>query len=222
VPNSAGTKCIGPDWTKHPRANGFVDVSPTRRAERHSKLHLASVSWVIPGGLASDHAAITDGSGPSWVASIVNAIGNNTNCDVTNGQSGYWYDTAILITWDDWGGWYDHVPPPPLPAAAPPEAASYEYGFRVPLMVVSAYTPLGMIDNTVHGLRKRSPLRRRCLRRSRNHPSRNLRGFLRQRRSQRFLPVQPTQSTHLSDNQSSAQGRLLHQRQTPAEPPDED
>jgi phospholipase C len=84
------------------------------------------------------------------VASIVNAIGNNTTCDVTNGQHGYWYDTAILITWDDWGGWYDHVVPPPLPSTAPPEAASYEYGFRVPLLVVSAYTPPAYIDNTVH------------------------------------------------------------------------
>jgi phospholipase C len=150
VPNSAGTKCIGPDWTKHPRANGFVDVAPSDVLKDIPNCNLASVSWVIPSAPASDHASVTDGSGPAWVASIVNAIGNNTTCDVTNGQSGYWYDTAILITWDDWGGWYDHVPPPPLPATAPPEAASYEYGFRVPLMVVSAYTPAGTMDNTVH------------------------------------------------------------------------
>ena len=47
---------------------------------------LADVSWVVPTGQASDHGAITDGSGPSWVASVVNAIGN----------SPYWANTAIL------------------------------------------------------------------------------------------------------------------------------
>lgn len=45
------------------------------------------------------------------------------------GNSPYWSDTAIFITWDDWGGWYDHV--------APKIYNSYEYGFRVPLIVVS-------------------------------------------------------------------------------------
>jgi phospholipase C len=149
VPNAAGTKCVGPDWTKHPRANGFVDIAPTDVLTDISACNLASVNWVIPGQLSSDHPALTNGTGPSWVASVVNAIGTNTTCDSTNGQTGYWYDTAILITWDDWGGWYDHATPPPLPASAPPEAASYEYGFRVPLLVVSAYTPAG-VDNTVH------------------------------------------------------------------------
>ena len=45
--------------------------------------------------------------GPSWVAAIVNAVGQNTACDGV----GYWQDTAVLVVWDDWGGWYDHVPP---------------------------------------------------------------------------------------------------------------
>ena len=62
---------------------------------------LAQVTWVMPDGTASDHAVANNGSGPSWVASIVNAIGN----------SPYWANTAIIITWDDWGGWYDHVAP---------------------------------------------------------------------------------------------------------------
>jgi phospholipase C len=68
------------------------------------------------------------------VASIVNAIGNSTSCD--NG-AGYWHDTAIIVTWDDWGGWYDHVPPPILNTIQ----GDYGRGFRVPLIVVSAYTP---------------------------------------------------------------------------------
>jgi phospholipase C len=77
------------------------------------------------------------------VAAIVNAIGNSTACD-NNG--GYWQDTAIFITWDDWGGWYDHENPTIL---AQPEG-DYQYGFRVPLIVVSAYTAAGYINNERH------------------------------------------------------------------------
>jgi hypothetical protein len=78
---------------------------------------LPAVSWVIPDGRSSDHPKINDGSGPSWVASIVNAIGT----------SQYWSNTTIFITWDDWGGFYDHV--------APPIYNSYEFGFRVPSLL---------------------------------------------------------------------------------------
>src|SRR5262249_35035499 len=53
---------------------------------------------------------------------------------------------AILITWDDWGGWYDHEPPTILP----PPMDQYQYGFRVPLIFVSAYTPKGYINNFRH------------------------------------------------------------------------
>ena len=105
--------------------------------------NLRSVSWVIPTGANSDHARANDGGGPSWVASIVNAIGNSTSCD---GNTGYWNNTAILITWDDWGGWYDHESPTIL---AQPEG-DYQYGFRVPLIFVSAYTPYGYINNIRH------------------------------------------------------------------------
>ncbi|MGC9989568.1 MAG: alkaline phosphatase family protein, partial [Terriglobales bacterium] len=95
----------------------------------------------------------TDGSGPSWVSSIINAVGYSPCTDLVNGQPlTYWQDTVILVTWDDWGGWYDHVHPPPLPAAAPAIASSYAYGFRVPLLVVSAYTPAGTVDNNTAGL----------------------------------------------------------------------
>ena len=68
--------------------------------------------------------------GPSWVASVVNAIGN----------SPYWASTAIFITWDDWGGWYDHVPPPQvLVNCTQTWGCGYVYGFRVPLIVISPY-----------------------------------------------------------------------------------
>src|SRR5258708_32825836 len=70
---------------------------------------LPAVSWVIPNAPQSDHARSADGSGPAWVAAIVNALGGNRRCGKTGEV--YWKDTAIFITWDDWGGWFDHVPP---------------------------------------------------------------------------------------------------------------
>jgi phospholipase C len=73
----------------------------------------------------------------------VNAIGNSTACD---GNTGYWNNTAIFITWDDWGGFYDHE----APAILPQPQGDYQYGFRVPLIVVSAYTPQGYINNLRH------------------------------------------------------------------------
>ena len=97
---------------------------------------LANVSWVTPGKSYSDHPSFGSG-GPAWVASIVNAVG----------QSPYWNNTVILVTWDDWGGWWDHVPPL---ANGTSWCEIYCYGFRVPLLVISAQTPPGYVDNSVH------------------------------------------------------------------------
>ena len=58
------------------------------------------------------------------------------------GTSPYWANTAIIITWDDWGGWYDHV--------APTIYDSYEYGFRVPLIIVSPYTKQAYVSHVTH------------------------------------------------------------------------
>lgn len=130
-------RCVGPEWTHH------VDLNSADVLNDIANCDLRSVSWVIPTGLNSDHANASDGGGPSWVASIVNAIGNSTRCD---NNTGYWKNTAIFITWDDWGGWYDHVAPPFLPQPQ----GDYQYGFRVPLIVVSAYTPPQYINNARH------------------------------------------------------------------------
>jgi phospholipase C len=120
-----------------------VDLTPANVLRDIAGCSLRSVTWVIPSGANSDHANVNDGGGPSWVASIVNAIGNSAKCD---GSAGYWKDTAIIITWDDWGGWYDHEPPTIL---SQPEGV-YQYGFRVPLIAISAYTPQGYINNVRH------------------------------------------------------------------------
>lgn len=132
-----GGKCTGPEWTSH------VDLFPPDVLKDIANCKLRSVSWVIPNCKNSDHAKCTTPWGPSWVASIVNAIGNSSKCD--NG-AGYWKNTAIFITWDDWGGWYDHEAPEFLPQPY----GDYQYGFRVPLVVVSAYTPKGYINNVHH------------------------------------------------------------------------
>ncbi len=89
---------------------------------------LPDVAWVTPDGANSDHPDERNAkgtpvdTGPSWVASIVNAIG----------QSKYWKTSAIVVLWDDWGGFYDHVPPP-----------FYDdqggLGFRIPVMIISPY-----------------------------------------------------------------------------------
>jgi hypothetical protein len=101
------------------------------------------VSWVIPDALWSDHAGENNGTGPSYVANIVNTLGQNPACPTT--KEVYWNDTSIFVTWDDWGGWYDHVNPnsPGGPGVNQNQGtwgAYYTYGFRVPLLVVSAYT----------------------------------------------------------------------------------
>jgi len=153
TPNAEGNECTGPYWTNHPRSNGYIDTNPAHVLTNIGNCSLQQVNWVIPTALESDHAGLTDGSGPSWVASIVNKIGTSLCTDVVNGQTlTYWQDTVILITWDDWGGWYDHVVPPALSSKAPAIASSYAYGFRVPLLVVSAYTPAGTVNNNTEGL----------------------------------------------------------------------
>jgi phospholipase C len=129
-PEGSPLRCTAPPWT-----NGEIVLKPTQVLSDIAQGNLAQVSWVIPSGPYSDHAGENNGEGPSWVASIVNAIG----------ESSYWQDTAILITWDDWGGWYDHVPPP-----IEPQYGYYEHGFRVPLLVVSPYTHARYISDRKH------------------------------------------------------------------------
>jgi len=129
VPPNA-TACTGSEWKNHVALATTKVPAPVLTDIANKQL--PAVSWVIPTGQESDHAGLDDGSGPSWVASIVNAIGN----------SSYWSNTAIFIVWDDWGGWYDHV--------APQVLNSYEYGFRVPLIVVSPYAKPAYISHVKH------------------------------------------------------------------------
>jgi phospholipase C len=104
----------GPDWKNviSPQTDVLRDVAAG---------NLADVSWVTPDWKDSDHTGSGYNRGPSWVTSIVNAIG----------ESPYWNSTAIFVLWDDWGGWYDNVPPPQLDFRG--------LGIRVPCIVISPY-----------------------------------------------------------------------------------
>jgi phospholipase C len=134
LPPPNGMVCTGADWTNN------VILNQTQVLTDIANGQLPAVSWVIPNGKESDHAGATDGTGPSWVASIVNAIGS----------SSYWSHTAIFITWDDWGGWYDHVAPPQVLVNCSQWGCGYVYGFRVPLIVVSPYAKPAYISHVNH------------------------------------------------------------------------
>jgi phospholipase C len=103
---------------------------------------LADVTWVKPDFRASDHpqyglkqhkfARAQRDLGPEWVANVVNAVG----------RSRFWSTTAIVVVWDDWGGWYDHV--------APPQLDDVGLGFRVPMIVISPYARHGYVSHVRH------------------------------------------------------------------------
>ncbi|MGC2247980.1 MAG: alkaline phosphatase family protein [Terriglobales bacterium] len=134
--------CNNPDWTAQ-NPHVVIEGTGAQVVTDIQNCQLPSVTWVIPDGPASDHARGNNGTGPSWVASIVNQIGENATCPGT-GET-YWNDTAIIVTWDDWGGWYDHVSPPIRNSGS--YQNSYEYGFRVPIIVISPYVKPAYISH---------------------------------------------------------------------------
>ncbi|MGA8533206.1 MAG: alkaline phosphatase family protein [Candidatus Tumulicola sp.] len=113
----------GSDWTKNV-------ISPQTKILTDLPKQLAAVTWITPTGVDSDHPHSDSDTGPSWVANIVNAVG----------ESPYWKSTAIVVLWDDWGGWYDHVLPPQLDFLG--------LGYRVPMLVISPYAKKGYVDHT--------------------------------------------------------------------------
>ncbi|HEV3090927.1 MAG TPA: alkaline phosphatase family protein [Candidatus Cybelea sp.] len=106
----------GPEWK--------TNVTNNEKLIFNDVLHggLPAVSWLIPDAANSDHPGTGSDTGPSWVAAVVNAIGS----------SQYWKNTAIIVVWDDWGGFYDHEPPPLRDQWG-------GLGFRVPMLLISPY-----------------------------------------------------------------------------------
>jgi hypothetical protein len=90
---------------------------------------LPAVSWVAPNAEHSEHPPSSISEGQAWVTSLINAVMQGPD----------WASSAIFLTWDDWGGFYDHVAPPAVDANG--------YGMRVPGLVVSPYARQGYIDH---------------------------------------------------------------------------
>jgi len=90
---------------------------------------LPPVTWITPRYEDSEHPEESFCRGENWTTHVVNAIM----------RSPAWEDTAIFITWDDYGGFYDHVPPP--------QVDRFGFGIRVPLLVISPYAKRGYIDH---------------------------------------------------------------------------
>ena len=87
------------------------------------------MSWLTPSNRVSEHPPALVTRGQAYVTSAINAIMSGPD----------WSSTAIFLTWDDWGGFYDHVKPPVVDKQG--------YGLRVPALVISPYARKGYIDH---------------------------------------------------------------------------
>jgi phospholipase C len=113
----------GPDWKKDVISPNWKFITDVRKG------YLANFTWITPVCDDSDHVNCPSGYGPSWVSALVNTVG----------KSKFWDSTAIFIQWDDWGGLYDHVPPPYLNRDS--------LGFRVPLVILSPYSKTNYVSH---------------------------------------------------------------------------
>ena len=116
--------------------------------------NLPALTYVTPCIQDSDHPnnyfnGVGGKTGPAWVATLLNAVGGNPNL---------WAQTAVFVVWDDWGGWYDHVPTghpahnvyPNGRGGSPPNPSDpNEWGFRVPILLISPYAKSGYVSHTM-------------------------------------------------------------------------
>lgn len=139
APVGTGENSTGGVWQGY-QANSYVyngsdwknDViqNPAHFLTDVSKGKLRQITWITPTNVNSDHPENQSNTGPSWVTSVVNAVG----------QSKFWNSTAIFIFWDDPSGFFDPAPPPYV---------DYDgLGFRLPLLIISPYAKQGYVSHT--------------------------------------------------------------------------
>jgi phospholipase C len=92
---------------------------------------LPAVSWIAPAQAVSEHPPALVTAGQAYVTRLIDAVMRSKD----------WSSTAIFLSWDDWGGFYDHVVPPRVDAQG--------YGLRVPGLVISPYARRGFVDHQV-------------------------------------------------------------------------
>jgi phospholipase C len=116
---------------KQDEQTGNIQPLPSfyEAAHKEAQCGLPNVSWVVPDLKVSEHPPELLSAGTAYVTTLVNTIM----------RSPCWGSTAILLSWDDWGGYYDHVDPP--------NVDSNGYGLRVPGLVISPYARAGFIDH---------------------------------------------------------------------------
>ena len=139
-------EAAGLTWKEYRGDNTFVQPLRIVRHVRYSDMwqrvvtdaqfledlqdgHLPAVSWLTPGFALSDHPPASICKGENWFVEQMNALGS----------SPYWSSTAVVLVWDDYGGFYDHV--------SPPHVDTYGLGPRVPAIVISPYARRGVIDS---------------------------------------------------------------------------
>jgi len=135
-------------WPQSPKSgyiwNAYAAVGHYRKNPKRWKQHvfpvqqftedvqdgrLAPVTWITPQFAYSEHPEYNFCHGENWSTQVIDSVM----------RSPFWKDTAIVLTWDDWGGLYDHVPPP--------QVDRYGLGIRVPYIMISPYARQGLIDH---------------------------------------------------------------------------
>jgi phospholipase C len=119
-----------PWFTTVRRDHQLTNVQPVGSYLRDARSgRLPAVSWIVPSDRVSEHPPSSIAPGQAYVTKLINAVMRGPD----------WNSTAIFLTWDDWGGFYDHV--------APPRLDGQGLGMRVPGLVISPYARRGLIDH---------------------------------------------------------------------------
>ncbi len=137
----------GITWRYYAEGGGFLSVFgsirntvlwkedvmlPTQFIADAKSGHLPAVSWLLPPGEYSEHPPGSMCEGENWTASVLNAVMQGPD----------WNSTVVFVTWDDFGGFYDHV--------APPQVDQFGLGPRVPLLIISPYAKPAYVSHTVY------------------------------------------------------------------------